>query len=317
MTNHDGSYKNIFSHPEIIADLLSGFVHEDWVAQIDYSTLEKVSGSYIADDLRDRADDIVWRVKRNDDWLYVYLLIEFQSRVDPWMALRIMVYTGLLYQDLIKSGVVSPHQKLPPVFPIVIYNGEGKWSAAQDIAELIEPIAGSLATYRPSQKHFVLDEGRVVESDFPTDQNTLAEIIRLESSPEPEAMRNIVARLTILMQNPRHDSLRRALVVWINRVVLKRLVPEENIPEVTNLQEIDAMLAERVVQWTEKWKQQGLQQGMQQGELAILERMLARRFGPLNEVTLIRLRNATHEQIECWADAFLEAKTLDDVFSIH
>lgn len=171
----------------------------------------------------------------------------------------------------------------------------------------------SLATYCPSQKHFVLDEGRVGENDFPTDHNTLAEIIRLESSPAPEAIREIVARLTTLMKNSRHDSLRRALVVWINRVVLKRLVPEENIPEVTNLQEIDAMLAERVVQWTEKW----MQQGMQQGELAILERQLVRRFGPLNEMAKGILRNATHEQIERWADAVLDAKTLDEVLVEH
>jgi hypothetical protein len=135
------------------------------------------------------------------------------------MALRIMVYTGLLYQDLIKSGSVSSPRKLPPVFPVVIYNGEGKWTAAQDIAELIEPIPGSLVTYRPSQKHFVLDEGRIGEREFPLDQNTLAEIIRLESSPEPEAIRQIVARLTTLMKSPKHDSLRRALVIWINRAI--------------------------------------------------------------------------------------------------
>jgi hypothetical protein len=26
-----------------------------------YATLERVSGSYVTDDLRDRADDLVWR----------------------------------------------------------------------------------------------------------------------------------------------------------------------------------------------------------------------------------------------------------------
>ena len=171
MSGHDSSYKHIFAHSEVVADLLRGFVHEDWVEQINYATLERVSGSYVADDLRDRADDIVWRVKRHDDWLYIYLLIEFQSRVDPWMALRIMVYTGLLYQDLIKSDTVATSQKLPPVFPIVIYNGEGKWTAARDIAELIEPVPGSLAAYRPSQKHCVLDEGRIADTDFPPEPN--------------------------------------------------------------------------------------------------------------------------------------------------
>jgi hypothetical protein len=58
---HDSSYKLLFSHPAMVADLLRGFVAEDWVAELDFTTLEKQSGSYISDDLRPRADDVVWR----------------------------------------------------------------------------------------------------------------------------------------------------------------------------------------------------------------------------------------------------------------
>ncbi|MDD5037695.1 MAG: Rpn family recombination-promoting nuclease/putative transposase, partial [Methylococcaceae bacterium] len=57
MAPHDLSYKHIFSHAEVVEDLLRGFVHEDWVGQIDYGSLEKVGGSYVTDDLREREDD--------------------------------------------------------------------------------------------------------------------------------------------------------------------------------------------------------------------------------------------------------------------
>jgi predicted transposase YdaD len=97
----DTGYKLIFSHAVVVEDLLRGFVGEDWVEELDFSTLEKSGGSYVTDDLREREDDVIWRIRRRDGWLYIYLLLEFQSAVDPWMALRILVYTGLLYQDLI------------------------------------------------------------------------------------------------------------------------------------------------------------------------------------------------------------------------
>ena len=45
MAQHDNGYKNLFSHPEMVRDLLTGFVHEPWVAELDFATLEKVSGS--------------------------------------------------------------------------------------------------------------------------------------------------------------------------------------------------------------------------------------------------------------------------------
>lgn len=127
---------------------------------------------------------------------------------------------------------------------------------------------------------------------------TTADIIRLEASPEPEALRNIVSNLTLRMKDPKYVSLRRALIVWINRIILKRMVPGENIPEVNDLQEIDNMLAERVTQWTEKWKQEGMQQGRQEGiqkgrqeaAITLLTRILTRRFGTLNQETCFQPR---------------------------
>ncbi len=67
---HDSAYKQIFSHPEIVKELLQGFVREEWVRHVDFDTLEKHNGSYVSDDLRDRSDDIIWRVKVNDSWTY-------------------------------------------------------------------------------------------------------------------------------------------------------------------------------------------------------------------------------------------------------
>ena len=129
MAEHDSSYKLLFSHPEMVRDLLVGFVHEPWLAEMDLNTLEKVSGSYVADDLREREDDIIWRLRFKDRWLYLYILLEFQSSVDTYMAVRVLTYLGLLYQDLIHQKIVSGGQKLPPVLPIVLYNGKPRWRA--------------------------------------------------------------------------------------------------------------------------------------------------------------------------------------------
>ncbi len=130
---HDSSYKLLFSEPEIIIDLLQGFVHEPWVKGLDFSSLEKVSGSYITDDLRSREDDVIWRVKYQQGWIYVYLLIEFQSTIDKYMAVRLMTYTGLLYQDLIKTKQLATKEQLPPIFPVVLYNGEKRWGCRHRI----------------------------------------------------------------------------------------------------------------------------------------------------------------------------------------
>jgi hypothetical protein len=36
VTDHDHGYKRLFSHPEMIRDLLIGFVREPWIADLDW-----------------------------------------------------------------------------------------------------------------------------------------------------------------------------------------------------------------------------------------------------------------------------------------
>lgn len=330
MTDHDNGYKHLFSHPQMVEDLLRGFVHEEWVAGLDFGSLEKVSGSYVADDLRDREDDIIWKVRWGESWLYVYLLLEFQSRSDPFMAVRLLTYVGLLYQELVRQKSLGADGKLPPVLPLVLYNGKSRWNAATDVAELVGTLpGGGLERYRPQMRYLLLDEGALRESDLPDIRNLAAALFRLERSHSPEDLRQTIAALSDWVRAPEQSSLRRAFTVWIKRVLLPGRLPGVRIPEIADLHEAETMLAERVIEWTEEWKQQGLEEGLQQGlrkgrqegrqegEVTLLERLLTRRFGPLDETCRARLAAASTDQLENWAVKMLDATTLDDVFEEH
>ncbi len=312
---HDESYKLLFSHPEMVADLLRGYVDEDWVGRIDFSTLERLSGSYITDDLREREDDVVWRVRLGGDWLYVYLLLEFQSTVDRWMALRLLVYVGLLYQDLIRNGTLTAADALPPVVPIVLYNGIPRWSAATDLRVLMQPAPASLARYAPQMRYLLIDEGRLAEHPQAEARNLVSALIRLENSREPENVRQVVGDLIRWLKAPGQDSLRRAFIVWVHRVLLPARLPGVELSPVNDLLELDTMLAERVKEWTREWENKGLQKGRQEGEALLLRRLLARRFGELPAWVDTRLGAASSDELEHWADRVLEAPTLEDVFN--
>ncbi|SJM95634.1 transposase (fragment) [Crenothrix polyspora] len=217
--SHDNSYKLLFSHPEMVADLLKGFVNEAWVEQCDFATLEKVSGSYVTDDLRDREDDLIWRVRWGDEWLYVYLLLEFQSTVDHFMAVRILGYLALLYQDIIRTGNLTKTDKLPPVLPVVLYNGERRWQAPVDLDLLIHPAPSGLEKYRPQVSYLLLDEGSFNKDDLSSLHNLVAALFQLENSRTEQDIQGVLWRLIDWLTAPEQTSLRRAFTVWINRVV--------------------------------------------------------------------------------------------------
>ncbi|HLA36370.1 MAG TPA: DUF4351 domain-containing protein [Rhodocyclaceae bacterium] len=63
--------------------------------------------------------------------------------------------------------------------------------------------------------------------------------------------------------------------------------------------------------------QQGMQQGRLEGEVALLERQLIKRFGPLTAEIRQRLVDADTERLEYWAERVLDAPTLNAVFEQH
>lgn len=316
----DASYKLLFSAPEVVRDLVLGFIPDAWLHSLDYSTLEKMPGSYITDDLRQRADDVVWRVKADGEWMYLYLLIEFQSSVDAWMAVRIMTYVGLLYQDLIRRGEVPGGKRLPPVLPIVLYNGDAKWTAATDIATLIPKVPGLVAKYLPKLEYLLIDENQYAEADLAELKNLVAAIIRIEHPENEQALLALIDLVNELLQG--NAELKRTFAIWIRAVLLRQSKDSLVLPKVQDLKELKMTLAERFDQWARNYEQKGIEKGIEQGiergiekgEALLLQRQLTRRFGTLPSDVVGRIAGATAAQLEQWGDRVLDAASLEEVF---
>jgi hypothetical protein len=269
---HDNAYKLLFSHREMVEDLLRGFVHEEWVGQLDFSTLEKCNGHYVGDQWRERADDVVWRVRFRGEWLYVYLLLEFQSTPDPWMALRMLVYVGMLYQNLVRGRQLTSDGRLPPVLPLVLYNGVPAWTAPLDLESLLAPAPGGLERYRPSLRYLLLDEGRIDAAAPEALRNLVAALFRLEQGRTVPDLLEVVRPLRLWLQAPEQASLRRAFAKWLEDMLRSGRVPGADFSPIQDLQEAETMLAERVKQWTEEWKREGIQQGIEEGIVQGIEK---------------------------------------------
>lgn len=333
---HDASYKLLFSAPELVRDLVLGFIPDDWLHGLDYSTLEKLPGSYVTDDYRHRADDVVWRVKVEGRWVYLYILIEFQSSVDAFMAVRMMVYVGLLYQDLIRRGEVLPNKQLPPVLPIVLYNGDDKWTAATDMAEMVPKVPGLVADFLPKLKYLLIDENEYQEADLAQLKNLVAAVIRFEHPANDAALIELIGQLNDWLDG--QPELKRTFAIWIRAVLLRQSKHTLVLPKINDLKELKMTLAEKFDEWAKAHEQKGMQLGMEKGiekglekglekgiekgmekgmakgEALLLQRLLVRRFGPLSNELLARIAAADVAQLDVWGDRVLDATSLDEVF---
>jgi len=249
--------------------------------------LQRVSASYVSDDLRDREGALVWRVRFQDRWLYLYLLVEFQSQVDRTMAVRMMGYVSLLYQDLVRQGL----QAWQP-------QGAEEGEPPEGVARQTGATATAQRLRLPPVLPIVLDKSRT-----------------------PDTMQAVVGSLMEWLTQPEQDSLRRAFAVYILRVLLPFRVPGVAVPQVANLLELRTMLAETALDWKKQWLEEGEAKGEARGEVKgkrdTLTRLLTRRFGPLPEWAAHRLSTGTVEQLDVWFDRGVDAANLAEVFGGH
>ena len=234
---HDAAYKLIYSHPHMVADLIRGFLPDGAWPGFDFNTLEPLPASHVGRELQRREGDRMWRLRAraapDGSWVYVLLLLEFQSRVDQSMALRVLTYTGLAWEGLLRwregSGSEEPPgAPLPPVIPFVVYNGHPRWTAPPDVSVLIVPTAEELARLQPSNRYVLLDMQRANTSSVPGD-NAVGLQVALEQAMLEEKL-PILHRVEAVLAGPQHAELRMAFAAWLRRSVRRSSIaaPERN-----------------------------------------------------------------------------------------
>ncbi len=312
-------------------------------ARLEPDSFEVEPGSYIDPHLRERQSDILLRARLAGRDILIYLLIEHQRSVDQLMAWRI-----LGYQMRIWDRYVSRHPgttRIPAILPTVIYQGDRPWTAATDIADLID----LTDTDNPDTDTDNLDPGNLDPGDldpdtasdvkaylprarYRLDDLTRIDIDTLRARPLTPRLR---LTLTLLKTAPGNDQIADLLdgdlfadlaavhdepegldhliatVTYIMNVA--DVAPDQLTPVFTRLghdaQEALMTTAERL---RTEGRIEGEARGQVKGQATTLLRQLAIKFGPLPEGIEARVRAATPTELDTWTERILTATTLTD-----
>ena len=301
----DPNYKRLFSFPRMVEDLLRAFLPGEVLAELDFSTLRKLPAEYVSDELLQRHGDCVWRIHRRGQWLYLLVLLEFQSTEEPRMALRILTYTSLLYQELVRNDALEARERLPAVLPVVLYTGEARWRSAVEVGELIAPVGPELAPYQPSQRYLVVDERHVGAEDLPG-RNLMGAVLGLEQSRGPEDLERVVEKLVEWLRDPRDDGLKRAFTDWVWRLA-RHFEPGDAEPApVRTLEGARMTLEERVAEWPKQWFREGREQGIREGIEKMAEQLMPAGAEPAPEDAPEGVGITLEERVAEWPKQWLQ-----------
>ncbi|NLK20350.1 MAG: transposase, partial [Synergistaceae bacterium] len=218
------------------------------------------------DDLRERIDDIIWRVNFRGRTLYLCIIIEFQSAEDRWMAARLMTYTGLLYDDIVRRKK-TVDGKLPPVLPIVLHTGLTSWKSPCSVKDLIAPVSPALSRYSPSLDFLLLDAAAFEENELEGSDDLASFLFRMERSRAPEELIKQISRLGAVLEKEKSAHLRRSFTVFLTKALLPRKTGKKEFPDLDDLLEVEKMITDTRPEWADALIKEGEAKGEKRGIL--------------------------------------------------
>ncbi len=248
--------------------LLTSFVNEDFIDNLDFSTLARIDKSFVSESFKEKESDIIYSIHYKDKIIYIFLLLEFQSTVDKMMPVRFLRYITELY-DSYQGKTVSG--KLPAVFPILLYNGEAQWTAPLQFADCIEKTIP--VEYIPRFKYFPVLENEIPKKSLSKIKNALSAVFYIENSTVTE----IGQELDNFFEIIKNENLEivNLLSSWFNNY-LESLYKKDskNSKNISNtdiqrkfdsITEVKHMFATRTLEHDKKLMEQYLEQGIERG----------------------------------------------------
>ncbi len=135
---HDLLVRFTFKNPERAATELRVALPPFVVAQVDWESLRAERNSVVDPELRETETDLLFSARlRGGRQVLFYVLLEHQSTVNRWMALRMLSYVVRQLEHWRREHPDS--ELLPVILPLVLYHGpDGAWTAPRRVEELFD-----------------------------------------------------------------------------------------------------------------------------------------------------------------------------------
>jgi predicted transposase/invertase (TIGR01784 family) len=131
---HDQFFRTAMSNKQVACNFLRNWLPGELCQLIDFDQLEIQPRSHINDLRQESEVDVLFKTTIDGHEAYLYLLLEHQSTPDPLMPFRLLKYLcNIIDQHLKEHG----KDKIPLIYPTVIYHGKRKYPFSTNLADLV------------------------------------------------------------------------------------------------------------------------------------------------------------------------------------
>lgn len=280
---HDKLIKKLLSNVGMARDILSLYLPSEVLKIVDLNHLDLQRDSFIDDEHRVFAVDLLFKTKCQNEDGYIWILLEHQSSDDPWLPVRIFKYIALIWEHL-RSKSKKP--TIPFIYPLIIYNGQRPYSSSLNLKDLVHPVESrqlfDILFTTPFQ---IIDLTQIQDDTFRKQAQNHIRGIGLLMTLKHIFDKNLQYVFeTILLDAYKNMDLagnRDEVSDMLYYVLNKGDIPNKNRFWAILNQEFSYEVGDKVMTIAEQLRLEGMQQGIQQGKIEGIE-LVAMRLLSIN-----------------------------------
>ena len=133
---HDKLFRASMQYPEVARDFLDTHLPADIKNKIDFKSIITCPNTFIDEELKLTQSDVLLKSNIEGKEGYIYILVEHQSKPDPFMPFRLLKYMIKIWDYHQSHAKQKNGLPFPAIFPMVFYAGKNTYNAPKAIWEL-------------------------------------------------------------------------------------------------------------------------------------------------------------------------------------
>lgn len=322
---HDKSYKDLFSNKELLVNMIQSFVQSSWGKEITKENIDLVNKSYILSDYEELESDIVYKANIGDEEVIFYILLEFQSYVDYSMPIRLFLYMAEIWREVLKNTerieVRSKEFRLPAIVPLVLYNGEYKWTVEKRFKNIIsknELFGNNIIDF----EYILIDINKYEKEELMKLDNIASAVFLLDQKVDVEEFISRVRDIAINFENLSQEQ-KTMLKHWLRTTLSDEIKDKlgEKIENILTASKEEVMImtsniSKTIKETFERTREEGIEEQKEKSRLKDVElvlKLLTKKFKNLDDIIVNKVSVLDSNKLNSILEAILDIETLEDL----
>ena len=186
---HDKGYKRVLKNRGVLLHMLRKYTDFAWVRDVREEDIEFVDKEFVTDYFHTYESDLICRIRRGEQEIYLFLLMELQSGMDFTMPFRLLVYMVNLWEQYFRNVPEDERERkefrLPMVVPMVLYNGKENWTALRRFRDYLRD-GEAFGEYGVNFEYALIDVRRLAKDLILSSNTVIDNIFYLDRAKEKE-----------------------------------------------------------------------------------------------------------------------------------